>query len=214
MMQLVIISLALGLIPPFILFFNNIENNKIVGIYPFLYLVFIASLYELIFSLYYKVNVNNWFIVYDILSFGSIHYFFFKLLDGIKNWIFIYTTLIFLILLFFLHFVSLSWFDSSFLIKNSIFSIFQSLTILCFSILWFLKIFNELEVENLFRSPIFYFTAGLNIYFGGTVLLFLVSHYFQENDPNSLEDFWILNIVLNIFLRILLIVGIWKARVK
>jgi hypothetical protein len=214
MIQIVIFSLILGFIPLIMLFFKNYDNNKISGVYPFVILVFIASLYESIFTLYLKVNVTNWFMVYDVLAFGSIHYFFFKLLKNQMKSLFLVVILIFTLIFCFL-FHDLSAYSSlNYLVKNSILNIFQSIYILGFTILWFRKIFNEFEEDNLFRNPNFYFVSGLNVCYSGTVLLYLLSHYVHVNDPKAFNDFWILNIGLNIFLRSLLIVGIWKARVK
>ena len=214
MTEFIIISLVIGLIPLLLLFFNELDNNKIAGIYPFVIVVFIASLYELIFTFYFKFDVTIWFIVYDILAFGSIHFFFFKLLENQKKSLFIVLTLLFVVLFNLLHNNLSVYSNINFFIKNSILNIFQSLTFLFLSILWFRKIFNELKEDNLYRNSNFYFVSGFNISYSGTVLLFLMSNYVSEIDPALFSDFWILNVVLNLILRILLIIGIWKARVK
>jgi hypothetical protein len=214
MFQIVIFSLILGLIPLLMLFFKNLDKNKISGIYPFVIVVFIASIYELIFSLFLKVNVTNWFMIYDVLAFGSILFFFFKLLKNQTKSLFLVVILIFSVLFVLLYNNLSVYYSFHYLVKNSILNAFQSISILGFTILWFRKIFNELEEDNLFRNPNFYFVSGLNVCYSGTVLLYFLSNYIHVNDPKAFNDFWILNIGLNIFLRTSLIVGIWKARVK
>jgi hypothetical protein len=100
----------------------------------------------------------------------------------------------------------------NFLQISSFFTIYQTIIILVFSILWFRKIFKEFEINNLLDSPTFYFISGLLIYYCGSVVLFLLANDLYTTDQNSFQYYWLLNIILNFVLRTLLIVGIWKAR--
>jgi hypothetical protein len=214
MEYIIIITLISGFIGPFILLFPTVDYSKIKGIYPFIYIVLIASLYELIFSYFLKFNVVNWFLVYEILSFGGIHYFFYHLLEKKNRGLFLILVILFLVLFICINFNLTPISISNFLIRTSIFKTLQTFIIVFFSILWFRKVFGELKDENLFNNPNFYFVSGLNICYAGTVLLFLISHYVHNSNPKAIDDFWIMNIILNLFLRILLVVGLWKARAK
>ena len=50
-------------------------------ILPFIYLCFIASLYELTFTFVLKIGATVWFYIYDFLAFFTIQYFFYYVLN-------------------------------------------------------------------------------------------------------------------------------------
>lgn len=86
--------------------------------------------------------------------------------------------------------------------------------ILTFSALWFKDVFEKLEIRNLLQSPSFYFVSGLILYYCSTFFLFLMHDLLYGADKSKAEEIWLLNIIFNLLLRSLLIIGVWKARTK
>ena len=106
------------------------------------------------------------------------------------------------------------WSDKFYFDISSYFNVFQTITILVLSILWFRKILIDLEFESLLDNPIYFFVSGLLVYYLGTVFVYLIGSYIYFENKELFQYYWLLNIILNLVLRTLLIVGIWKARVK
>jgi hypothetical protein len=208
MIYVVLFTILYGLIP-FILLAFNANCKGIKHVYPFVFVVFIASLYEFIGSIVLGINVELWFLFYDVLVFFSIHYFFYNLLNRKYTNLFLVFIILFLVLYCILRF-GLWLFN--YLQISSFVNVYQTLIILFFSIVWFKRIFQEYEIDNLLNSPTFYFISGLLIYYCGTVVLFLSASYIYATDQSNFQYYWLLNIILNFVLRTLLIVGIWKAR--
>lgn len=208
---LLIFTILYGTLP--FIFYQIIKKNLtgLKEIYPFILTVLIASLYEFLGTIILKISFEKWYLIYKILAFLSLNYFFYYLLDKAYKFIFLLFCGVFglLVVLTF----SL-WIDFNFLDLNSYFNIFQTIVVLTFSILWFRKMFRSLEVDNLLKNSNFYFISGLIIYYCGTVYLFLMSSTIYNIDKSNFQYYWLLNIILNLVLRSLLIIGIWKARVK
>lgn len=205
------ITILYGLFPFSLYLLINKNDNKIRNVIPFVILVFLSSIYEFIFTLILKFNVSYWFLVYCVISFLTIYYFFNKLLyKTILN-----VNLLSLLLFVFLFINLLSFFEiKDVLITCSLLDGFTTIYIFIFSILWFRKNFQDLEYESLLYSPQFYFISGLILYYFGNFFLFLLSNLINERENKMFQYYWMLNVVLNLVLRTLLIVGIWKARVK
>jgi hypothetical protein len=208
---LLIFTILYGTLP--FIFYQIIKKNLtgLKEIYPFILTVLIASLYEFLGTIILKISFEKWYLIYKILAFLSLHYFFYYLLNKAYKFVFLLFCGVFglLVVLTF----SL-WIDFNFLDLNSYFNIFQTIVVLTFSILWFRKMFRSLEVDNLLKNSNFYFISGLIIYYCGTVYLFLMSSTIYNIDKSNFQYYWLLNIILNLVLRSLLIIGIWKARVK
>jgi hypothetical protein len=200
-------------ITPLLYYFIARSNNttEIKSIIPFITLTFVSSLYELFGSLIFGWDVSYWFIFYNILSFFSIFYFYFELLNKQFLKLFLLTLFLFLVFCFYL---SLNFKIEDFFIVSSYLDTFITLFILFFTIIWFRKLILDASIENLLENSTFYFISGFILYYFGTLFLFLISNYLYKFDDLSLQSYWVVNIILNLILRILLIVGLWKARTK
>lgn len=208
---ILIFTILYGLIP---LIYYNIYGKKtllIKSIYPFLVVVFIASLYEFFGSLILKKSLENWYLIYTTLAFFSLHYFFYTILNKKHKSFFVLFILIFI---FFIILTFNYWNNIFFMEINAYFNTLQTIIVLTFSALWFVKTFKELELKSLVDSPIFLIISGLIITYCGTVFLFLLAELLYKIDKSSFQDYWMLNIILNLLLRTTLIIGIWKARTK
>ncbi len=214
MINILIFTIFYGLVPLFLLITFNYRLSNIKNIYPFVFVVFIASLYEFIGTVLFKINVENWFLIYGTLAFFSIQYFFYDILNNRFKFLFIAFTTSYVVLLIISIYYYFSFKSSDYLVVNSFLIVFQTITILFFSILWFIKVFHEIKIDDLSQSPHFYFISGLIISYSGSVFLFLTASYIYASDKSNFQYYWLLNIILNLVLRTLLIVGIWKARVK
>lgn len=176
--------------------------NKIV---PFIYVVFIASVYEFIGTLLLKINVGNWIIIYKTLAFASISYFFYYLLEKQYKGIFFIFIITFITLFFFTY---KDWDSRKFLEVNSYFATLLTAFVLLFSCIWTKKV-----VEN--KIPFdynFYFVFGLVLYYTGTIFLFLIADKLYKISKTEYQLFWLFNIFFNLVLRTSLIIGIWKAK--
>lgn len=211
-MGLLIFVILFGTIPLInYLIFKRKLKHETTFIEPFLWLVAFASLYEFFGTILLQINCNFWFRIYILLSFLSLLYFFYQLFNKKYKSFFV-----FFIMIFFSCFVSLIfvWNNSNNLQSDSFLNTIQTITILSFSMIWFKNIFTNLQIEYLWKSPVFYFISGMVIYYFGTLFLFLLSDIIYKNDKSSLQEYWMINIFLNFIFRLLLIIGIWKGRVK
>jgi len=193
----------------YFLIYRKKYANIFKPILPFIVLTFIASLYEFFGTLTFKLDASYWFVIYNILSFLAINYFYLNLIQIRYQ---------FLLYLFFFTFILLCYFlfvnyqIKDFLIVSTYFKGFITLFVLLFSILWFVKIFQETYLDNLLKNSTFYFISGFIFYYCGTVFLFLLSNFILKVDSAMLHSYWVINIILNLVLRTLLLVGLWKAK--
>lgn len=211
MKYILIFTLIYGILPLIFYQFPKKKNKEFNAIYPFLIVVFIASVYELIGSIILKVSAEYWYLIYKILAFIGLHYFYYYLLDRKYKLLFLVYIIGFIILIILSQTV---WINYIYLEKSAYFNMFQTLIVLTFSILWFKQLFSKLEEESLSKNPNFYFVSGLIVCYCGTVFLFLMSSSIYAYDKSNFHYYWLLNILLNFVLRSLLIIGVWKARAK
>lgn len=201
-----------GVVPLLVYFLLQKKIGKEVRfIYPFLWVVCIASLYEFLGTLLLRISAEYWFFTYNFLAFVSILLFFSSLLGRKLRLVYYFYSVCFLVLLLYF---AVHWDLKKYLEINSYFNTLQTLVVFTFSIAWFRRVFINLEFDSLGRSPVFYFVSGLLLYYSGTVFLFLMSTVLLKHETSSFQDYWMLNIGLNLVLRTLLILGIWKGQVK
>lgn len=212
MIYIISFTILYGLFPfLYFLFFKKKLSHEIKAFIPFLILVFISSIYEFIFTTLLRCNVSIWFITYSIVSFFTIFYFFNEIIIKNNTIIKVFTLCFFflLLLILFLLFNKEDFFKISSWIDT-----YATIFIFIFSVIWFKDVFQKLEYESLWNSPYFYVVSGLILYYFGNLFLFLMAELMYKNNNYSFQYYWLLNIILNLVLRTLLIVGIWKARVK
>lgn len=211
-MNLLLFTICYGFLP-LLLFFSlrkKMTSDTFLFL-PFLALVFIASLYELIGTILLQYKVKYWFTLYDFLVFAALYHFYYTILKGQFRRLFFLFAIAFIAITFF---ISLYHSFDDVLIYSSYYKGYQTIFILTFSLLWFRKIFTDVMLISLKNEPAYYFISGLILYYCGTFFLFLLSNFMYVNDQRAFHDYWILNIILNLVLRTLLIVTVWKARLK
>lgn len=203
-------AFILGLLPISILKYKKkLITVETYFITPFLWLVFVATLYEWICTKILKIPTTIWFRVYLLLEFLALLYYFyhllkkqFKIFFGIS---FVLYTGLFVFLL-----PSLS--GDHYLKADAYLSIVETVFVYVCVVLWFINIFQELTEHSLLHVPHFYFISGFLMYFSGTLFLYLMGDLLLYSSSISFEAYWNLSIIFNIILRVLLIIGAWRMR--
>ncbi|TDS64258.1 hypothetical protein [Myroides indicus] len=201
-------ALFAGIIPLIVLFLKKRAFVVSDSIQPFVWLTFIATLYEGIGTFILKVNTTYWFQIYSLLEFLTIYYFFYKLLRSSYKKVF---TISFIVLLTTYILSFYFWKEYQSLVANAINKIAITLFVFFFSYIWFKQLFQKMEIPNLLKDSNFYFVSGLAIYYSSTSFLFLLSCFIFENRV-YLFDIWLVNIIATLILRTCLIIGVWNMK--
>ncbi len=202
------ITLFSGLLPLLFLFLRKKAFDKEHPAVPLLWLTAIGSLYEFIGSVLLKINTIYWFQLYPFLNFITFYYFFFKLLK--PNYKILFRILFILFLAVYL--VSFYFFsEENKFITTALNRIPITIFVFTFTALWFKNLFEKMEEQNLWQNDNFYFITGLIIYYSSTLFLFIASNFIY-NSNLYFFDFWIVNIIASLILRILLCIGVWKMK--
>lgn len=179
-------------------------------IFPFIWLTFVATIYEQIGIIWLNISASYWIQIYAILEFIALFYYYKKsIITERRNDFLIFFTV------FFVLFYAMSW--GLFRSKNNFLSLFVSqipivLLVFVSSFSWFKKVFLEKVIKDLWHSADFYFVTGFLIYCASTFYLFSLSSFLAETSL-YFYDYWMVNVVATLFLRIMLSVGVWRMRV-
>lgn len=175
---------------------------------PFLWLSLIGSLYEPIVTLSLKIDSLYWFRFYNVLEFLCIYYFFWTLLH--KR----YKLLFKCFLSFFtVGSIAVVVCDIAQLKVESIYSPFIFFVVIIFSALWFGDISGNAKMSDKFRNPAIIFTCGFLLYYSGTLFFYLLSEAILiDSKVMGYQDYWLVNIIATLVLKIFLIAGVWNGR--
>lgn len=210
-MKLIVVDSILfltGILPLFLIFLKKEAFDVKQPIIPFVWLTALASIYEITGTGVFKVNATYWFQFYSLLCFVTVYYFFFVLLD--KKYKKAFSS-------FFVAFILTYGISFFFFNKNNAFistainEPLLTLFVLTFSFLWFKELFEKVNISNLWKNADFYFVSGLMIYHSGTFFFFLLSGFIFSSNI-YFYDYWMVNIVATVVLRIFLIAGIWRMK--
>lgn len=205
---LLVVTLILGIVPLPLLLFKRISNGINTEVTPFIILTAFASIYEGIGTLCFSVNTAYWFQLYSLLEILALFYFFYRLLAPFNRRS-LQLGLFFLILSYLFSFSH--WHTTSHLISNGLNKTTLTFFVLYGVMLWIKIIFKQQKIPNLWQHSSFYFVSGFFLYYGNTILLFLLGNLIYNSTLNFYE-FWFINILSTLLLRILLILGIWKMK--
>ena len=97
---------------------------------------------------------------------------------------------------------------------NSWARMIESLVLIILSMLWFIKIFQEMKIVKLSEHPMFYINSGVLLYFAGNFFIFTYYNLVVNQNQELMSNIWNIHSVLNIVFNILLAIAIWKMRVK
>lgn len=203
-------ALLLGVFPLIYFKIFKISRFQTFFIEPFVWLIFISSIFEF-FAFVFNWDTPYWFRFYILLDFLLLFYFYFLTLNK-KYKLFFYSFLVSFVLLYI--YLLAIWNSENTFKTDFYLTAFETVFVLIASLLWFTTIFSELKETSLLRSPNYYFVAGFVLYYSGTFFLFLVSDFMIKNIVSDFLSYWNTNILFNIFLRTLILTGIWIARKK
>lgn len=185
-------------------------------IMPFIGLTAIASFYEYFGTIVLRITTIYWSQLYQILSILAVLYFFYKVLSS--KYLIVIKILFFIFLIVYatsFSYLNIGIFDSTSLNRVPI-----TTSVFLLSILWFKELFDKLthytpfdkrEFRNLLESEDFYFVAGLFTYYLTTFFLFLSRNTIYESDL-YFYDYWLINILATLVLRLFLIISVWKMK--
>lgn len=204
------ITLYSGIIPLIILLLKKIAFNFKEPIVPFIWVTAIASAYEILNLGLFEINLSYWFQIYPFLEILGLYFFFFNLFKGKYKLI---INLLFIVLLILYCFSFTLWENNETSLQSH--SVNKSSITLCVIIgcfIWFRNLVKNMEVENLWKLPDFYFISAILIYYSSTVLLFSLGSFIYTGV--ELYEYWWINILATLILRILLTIGTWKIKFK
>lgn len=203
------IILFSGFIPLIILVFKKKALDFKEPIVPFIWITAIASIYEILNTKVFLVNAAYWFQIYPLLEIIGLYFFFSKVFKEKHQSIIKLLVIILLII-----------YSSSFLLWNSYINLqshslnkfFITLFVLFGCFTWFKNLFKNIEVENLWSLPNFYFISAFFMYYSSTILLFSLGNFIYSS--KEMFDLWWVNVLATLILRILLTIGTWKMKFK
>ena len=201
--------LYLGIIPLIILLFRKKALDFKEPIVPFIWITAIASIYEILNTKVFLVNASYWFQIYPLLEIIGLYFFFSKVFKEKHKSVIKLFVIILLII-----------YSSSFLLWNSYINLqshslnksFITLFVLLGCFTWFKNLFKNIEVENLWSLPSFYFISAFFMYYSSTILLFSLGNFIYSS--KEMFDLWWVNLLASLILRILLTIGTWKMKFK
>ncbi len=190
----------------FVLLYRKSISKKFV---PLAILVGIACITEVINFVFLAKDQNNDLVirVYTIFEAVLISYFYFLFFKGSfsANWFLIILIIFFFVAIIDLYFNGIQNFDNY---ATS----FESITFSAMSLWAFYFIAKKFLFEKILSEPVFWFNAGILIYFGGNLILFIFDNYMLKYRTSSHIALWTMHSVLNIFYNIILAVGFWKTK--
>lgn len=168
-----------------------------------------GALYELIFTIYFKVNSEIWFKIYPFLEFIGLLYFFRKLI-GLSQSVFYIIIGIYSVLFIYMYYLY------HFKISSTALELFIPIThcLLVFtgSTRWTIQQFKKLETSSLLHFPVFYILSGMILYYSGTFFIFGLETIFRYTKSPVLLYFWYINLLLLFIYRLSFYIAIWKAK--
>ena len=207
-----LLGIFLGFLPLSLFFLLEKKlNPEIKLIFPFLFLTFFSSCYELVFSVILKVDVSVWFKIYPLLEFFTLIHYFYKLLKGKYKYMYFFFSALYLACFGLIVFQGKM---DSFMEGDSYLQVIESVFVGTAILLWMPYAFISLQQNSLLKYPHFYFISGLLFYFSGILFLVLFGSLLLKKGDQTFMDSWMLNLFLIIAFRILLLIGIWKGRTK
>lgn len=187
---------------------SKAAQQGLSAIRPYLWLIFISSLYEVFATELMQFPTAIWFKLYGLLEMAALMYYFWKILGQFKVFFasafgfYVITLLILLIV------------GIPPLASDGVLCVIELVSVYIAAILWFRDIFGKISETSLWDAPDFYFISGLVICLSGAIFLFLTANMIYQSQQGNFEQIWTLNIVFNLILRSLIVFGIWKAQQK
>jgi len=190
-----------------LVFYVKLKSNN--NLLHLVILFSFGALYELIITIYFKVNSEIWFKIYPFLEFIGLLYFFRKLI-GLSQSVFYIIIGIYSVLFIYMYYLY------HFKINSTALELFIPIThcLLVFtgSTKWTIQQFEKLETSSLLHFPVFYILSSMILYYSGTFFIFGLETIFRYTKSPVLLYFWYINLLLLFIYRLSFYIAIWKAK--
>lgn len=202
----------IGFIPILLLKSNKILSQK--PIVPFLWLVSIISAIEIAGTIIdyhtkYRFQTAHIFMVYTLFEFLTIWFYFKQILNPSYRLFFRASATTFIIL--YSYFIY-TWDIYNCLKTDSYLTLFETFFVMTATFLWFKNDFLSDTKMPFQKNPDFYFVFGFVFYFSLAIILYLLTDYLYRKGYEAFWDYYIYNFLFCAIWRILLIIGVWKAK--
>lgn len=168
--------------------------------------MFIASIYEAIFSHILKIGSTPWFRIYSFLEFYCLLYFYWKLLN--RKWLSLFFGITYLLNYCHLIYEWIYFPRIGFNLINS--DIIITSLVLVNTIIWFIDIFKKMEEKPLHINPLFYVIAALLLCYCSSFIVFVVTDYMKQYKM-KIRDFYQIVVFALAILRGTFVIVFWKA---
>lgn len=102
------------------------------------------------------------------------------------------------------------WNREKSIISDTINRIMLTTFVFYFTFLWFAELFRKMEISKPWKEASFYFVSGFFIYYSSTFFLFLLGEFIFSTE--FYLNYWLVNLITKLLLRVLLIIGVWKLK--
>lgn len=203
-------AFAISALPLFFLRFRKISKSykiDLLAIKPYLWLLFLGSFYELVFSILLKIETAYWFTAYTLLEFLMLWYFFSRILRGnYKSFFYISFLLVLAAFLITLYYWSIEFHSK----LEGYLYVPISLFVFACVFLYYKLLFKKTHLVPIWKTPAFYFTNGLMIYFSVGVFVSLLI-YDLRIITGFFKKYWVIYIMVSYIMRIMMVIGVWKG---
>lgn len=200
------IALLAGAVPMllFLVMRKDIVCNK--AIIPIITLIAFSSIYEYVVIIQLQMKVTYWYQIHSLFEFLAVFYLFKNLIQQRPKWFFIIGLGLFLVV-YILSFIYLN--NEMILVSKSINKSYMTLFVISCSFLWIKQVFDQKLILRLYQESTFFIVMGLFFYYSTTISLFVLSNYLYKSEL-FFYNYWLVNIIASLILRILLSIGVWK----
>lgn len=200
----------LGVLPT-LFYFKKGSKNKDYSkfLLPFIILMFVASIYEAIFTHILQIGTKPWFRVYSFLEFYCLLYFYWKLLN--RKWLSLFFGIVYLLNYCYLIYEWIYFPRIGFNLISS--DIITTSLVLVSTIIWFIDIFKKMEESPLHINPLFYIIAAFLLCYCSSFIVFVVTDYMKQYKM-KIRDFYMIVIYAGIILRGTFAIVFWKASME
>lgn len=91
---------------------------------------------------------------------------------------------------------------------NSYSTAIEGLILIFFSLIFFYKTLQELQIQHLEREPLFWISTGVLLYFASSLFIFLFTNYINSS-TRSLFIIWGIHGIFSILLNIFYSIALW-----
>lgn len=188
----------------FLVMRKDIVCNK--AIIPIIALIAFSSFYEYVVIIQLQMKVTHWYQIHSLFEFLVVFYLFKNLITQRPKCFFSISLGLFLVV-YILSFIYLN--NEMILVSKSLNKSYMTLFVISCGFLWVKQVFDQKLILRLYQESTFFIVIGLFFYYSTTISLFVLSNYLYKSEL-FFYDYWLVNVIASLILRILLSIGVWK----